>query len=912
MYVLYVCGLIGKVFGLSMGNPIFAFVIKLPAILADMGCAYLIYRIARKNFGERIALFLCALMALNPMSLLDSSLWGQMDSVLTLILAGAILCYLNNKKPICVALLILGVLVKPQMLVFGPLFLTAFIVDIFRDYKQGFKSFGLSILAGIATLLVIALPFSFGQEPLWLWKLYSSAANLYKYASVNAFNFYALLGLNWVQDSTVILFGMSAAKFGTLCIVTVCAGTGWLYIRAKDKRSIIVLCALLMWGIFLFSQNMHERYLYPSILLFFWAYADTKDRRFLFCFILATSVTFLNSALVLLNESSLLLGSPFEVIAVSALNLAGFAYAVYAFIRRKKPLIYEAKAIGTEESILDEASGRIRPDLLPKSKDRTGEKMIRWDYIIMGTITVIYAAIALINLGSTEVPQSYWRPLAREESVLVDFGKPVTVQYCYYYPGVGLGRVEISPSEDGQNFTEATRLTIGGYDMYTWQKAPFVTTARYVRITALDEKVLINEMSFLDEQGGVIPISSVVSVSDNATSDAATLFDEQRYVNLKPDYRTEMYFDEVYHARTAFEHLHGFAPYENTHPPLGKVFIMFGIYLFGMNPFGWRIIGTLFGIFMLPLLYVVAKRLFRNTKAAAVACFLFAVDGMHFAQTRIATIDVYGVFFIIAMCYFMYRYWQMNFFVDGLKKTFVPLGLSGIMFGIGCASKWIGFYEGLGLAIALFASLGKRYIEYRRAKQLLPQASDEDDVAACQKIVRTFWPNIIKTGVFCIFFFILIPVGIYLLSYLPYILCAEKPYSLKEVWGVQTYMFDYHSNLTATHPFQSPWYTWPLDIKPIYYFAGENLPEGTMQAIAAFGNPAVWWAGFIATIVTIVQLATKKVNKDVGSTYAFLFICLGAAFLPWTLITRANVYLSLFRKRTFHHITDCVACDAPA
>jgi dolichyl-phosphate-mannose--protein O-mannosyl transferase len=65
-----------------------------------------------------------------------------------------------------------------------------------------------------------------------------------------------------------------------------------------------------------------------------------------------------------------------------------------------------------------------------------------------------------------------------------------------------------------------------------------------------------------------------------------------------------------------------------------------------MNPFGWRIVGTIFGIFMLPLLYVFAKRLFRNTKSSAFACFLFAADGMHFAQTRIATVDVYGVFFI--------------------------------------------------------------------------------------------------------------------------------------------------------------------------------------------------------------------------------------------------------------------------
>lgn len=43
------------------------------------------------------------------------------------------------------------------------------------------------------------------------------------------------------------------------------------------------------------------------------------------------------------------------------------------------------------------------------------------------------------------------------------------------------------------------------------------------------------------------------------------------------------------------------------------------------------------------------------------AIVLFAADFMHFAQTRIATIDVYITFFIILMYYFMYDYTQKEF-----------------------------------------------------------------------------------------------------------------------------------------------------------------------------------------------------------------------------------------------------------
>ena len=72
-----------------------------------------------------------------------------------------------------------------------------------------------------------------------------------------------------------------------------------------------------------------------------------------------------------------------------------------------------------------------------------------------------------------------------------------------------------------------------------------------------------------------------------------------------------------------------------------------------------------------------------------------------------------------------------------------------------------------------------------------------------------------------------------------------------------------------------------------------------MQAIAAFGNPAVWWAGFVAVVITIVLLCAKKVDKGMRSTYVFLLICLGAAFLPWTLITRATFIYHYFASVPF-------------
>src|SRR5690606_31695033 len=123
-----------------------------------------------------------------------------------------------------------------------------------------------------------------------------------------------------------------------------------------------------------------------------------------------------------------------------------------------------------------------------------------------------------------------------------------------------------------------------------------------------------------------------------------------------------------------------------------------GVQLFGLSPFGWRIVGTLVGVLMLPLIYMMAKAILRRSAYATGAIILFSVEFMHFTQTRISTIDVYGVFFIMLMFFFMNLYVRMNFFRDRLLHTFIPLGLAGLFFGLGVASKWIGLYGGVGLA----------------------------------------------------------------------------------------------------------------------------------------------------------------------------------------------------------------------
>ncbi len=367
----------------------------------------------------------------------------------------------------------------------------------------------------------------------------------------------------------------------------------------------------------------------------------------------------------------------------------------------------------------------------------------------------------------------------------------------------------------------------------------------------------LGEAVFRDSAGNVIP----------AESRDAALCDEQALCPAEYSIENSTYFDEIYHARTAWEHLHGIWPYEISHPPLGKLILGLGIQLFGMTPFGWRFSGTLFGVLMLPVMYLLLKRLFGGSAVPALGTVVFAADFMHFAQTRIATIDTYGVFFILLMYYFLYIWLA--------EGRLWALALSGLSFGLGAASKWICIYAGAGLAVLWLLHWAERFAGEGRAA----------------------FPRFAKNAAFCLLFFVALPGLIYYLSYLPYGRAQGAPLFSRAYLGVvldnQRYMFSYHSGLVATHPYSSKWYQWILDIRPILYYM-ESGAHGERIRVSAFVNPMLCWAGLLALFVLLYMAAFRR-DKRAG----FLLIGFLAQLLPWVFIDRLTFAYHYFPSAAF-------------
>ncbi len=560
---------------------------------------------------------------------------------------------------------------------------------------------GALCFAAVAVIVLLALPFSSGQEPNWLFEKYFSTATSYPYASVEAFNLAALFSGNWKAISSVPLL-FSFAVWGYIGIAVSLVFSIALYVVARKKKqegAFYLSLAFLIAALFTLGPYMHERYLFPALFSLIIAALYYNDRRLYIAFFWLSLALLFNTlcAFVIVDHQPARTAT-YDALTLlgSLVSVTGFVYFALACIH----IVFRGRTLPTarekREKHMEDSPARVptRNVKMPKMPDDRRHALYCWG------LTLLYACFALTNLGTLSAPESEYVSAEPGQVVMLRFEKQTQLSEFWIYGGIAEGTLLVEGQDGGQVSYDQIYD-----DMFRWHRVESNITAGELTVTTYSGELRIREMAFFDTDGNLLPVQAADAAGE-------AIVDEQNTVPEQPSYLNGMYFDELYHARTAYEHLHGMDPYENSHPPLGKVFIMLGVALFGMNAFGWRIVGALFGIAMVPIFYALCKRLFKKPEYALLGSVLFAFDFMHFTQTRIATIDVYAVFFILLMFYFMHRYYEMNFFDDGLKKTLKPLALAGLFFGLGAASKWICIYAGGGLAVLLLFSLVSRYREY--------------------------------------------------------------------------------------------------------------------------------------------------------------------------------------------------------
>ena len=894
MYVLYVIGAIEKLFGFSGG--VQYVLIKLPAIICDLISGYVIYKVAKKKFSDGVSAIIAAIYVFNPAVILNSSIWGQVDSVYTMF-ALLMIYFITEKKMIySYFMFALCLFIKPQAFIFTPVLIGGIIENVFRDNftkEKLLKNLGLGLCA-IALIFVLALPFGFGN----VVEQYKITLESYPHLSVNAFNIYSAVGQNWGELTPFASF-ISYVLLAAISVYAV-----YIIVKSRHESKYYFAGALLAFLTYMLSVKMHERYAFPAMALLLLALISSVQFKGYILYALVTASQIFNSAWALFLYSSDP-GKYYRTLPVtlgSWVNIALMIFLLYySYKMYIKGEVETLPALTDEKTVHKPSENTSKADASKSnSKSKTNSKaaaagnalkkkitpstvfpkIVRADLIAMAILTAVYTCVALYDLGDMHAPQTDYN--LPDGEVTIDLGQDYQISGLKYY----LGSYELeedrnisivlSASSGEQTYTD--NITSGS--VFRWEEMTINAKVRYIRLSTVGKELTIKEFAVLDRDGNAI---TPVNVTPEA---AKTLFDEQSEIPERQSFRNSTYFDEIYHARTAYEFVHHLSVYEWTHPPLGKAFIALGVLLFGMCPFGWRIVGTVFGIIMVPVIYMFAKKLLKKSWLAAVTCVLFTFDFMHFAQTRIATIDVYVTFFIMLMYYFMYKYYSTSFYDTPFKKGLGMLALSGTAMGLGIASKWTGIYAGMGLAVLFFITLYRRYDEYRYA---VKNPKGETDGISHQFIIDNFKPYTIKTLIWCVVFFAVVPVIIYLLAYIPY-LGAPDQSGLASIFANQESMLTYHSKtvLGSTHPFSSHWYEWIIMKRPIWYFSG-TLANGLKEGISSFGNPLVWWAGIPAFFYMIYLAVTKKDRNSL-----FLVIGYLAQLVSWIPITRLTFIYHYF------------------
>ena len=387
----------------------------------------------------------------------------------------------------------------------------------------------------------------------------------------------------------------------------------------------------------------------------------------------------------------------------------------------------------------------------------------------------------------------------------------------------------------------------------------------------------------------------------------AIVFDETYYVG--DAYGILKHGVEINHVHNAngllrtgsSTHILATGPEFVVHPPLGKETIAVGEWLFGLTPFGWRLMVAVLGSLAILMTARIARRMTRSTLLGCVAGLLLALDGLEFVMSRTALLDIIVMFWVLAAfgCLVIDRdrsrarlaaavlrdAERADAAAEAGMRPLPPgpgprLGLrwwrvaAGLCLGLAIASKWNGIWFLPVFAVMTLAwDVGAR----KTAGFTSPGGQTARD------------------GLWLPLSFGLVPAAAYLASWSGWF---ASPYGYDRQWAVQhgvhnpiwaaldslyqyqRQVLDFSVTLTQHHPYQSwPW-SWLVMSRPVsMYYNGHSHACGVhncAQEVLAIGTPAIWWASIPALIACLVWWLLRR-DWRAGAVLAGV----AAGWLPW-------------------------------
>jgi len=349
-------------------------------------------------------------------------------------------------------------------------------------------------------------------------------------------------------------------------------------------------------------------------------------------------------------------------------------------------------------------------------------------------------------------------------------------------------------------------------------------------------------------------------------------------------YPPEMMFDEVYYVKSAQQYINGEKDSNLYHPPLAKQIIALGIIITsGINKYaGWRFGSLVFGFLMIPVLFLIGRRLYNDNIAFVGALFLSA-DFLHLVQSRIATLDIFcASFSLIGYLFAIYYLFpnnphehtgtespgnikpDQNTLIlqqsssqgkNDMRKK-LPLFLSALFFGIATACKWCGFFGAIGIIIAIYLIPPdrKKKISDRTLQEVLP--------------------------------FLIIIILVYMLSYISWVI---KGTSLATIFNYHIRMLHFRYLEKFEHNYLSYFWQWPTLIRPIWYHFQEEGDK--VFGIIAIGSPFFWWSFLLMMPHLIISAWKRKTRADFIVAMGYF-----SQFLLWAIAFKGSFFYYMIQS----------------
>jgi hypothetical protein len=276
--------------------------VKLPPLLIDLATVLVAYLVAAqltppawRAWGP---LAIAALVAFHPVVVYDSAVWAQIDAVIALAAMGGIAPAAANRPALACAVLAVGLLTKPQPVIFGP------VVAVLVLRTSGWSGLGKGAAAAAVVTIIPLLPWILTggtRDIVDVYRGLFSNNNGVTALTQNAWNLWWFIPFETVPQSTDVMFSVGGVDVTyqrfSLGLSALAGALAVAYAwRFPDLRGGLMAASYIAVAFYVLPTSTHERYMYPFVILA--APLLLVDARMRFVYPVLSGTLFLNMVLV--------------------------------------------------------------------------------------------------------------------------------------------------------------------------------------------------------------------------------------------------------------------------------------------------------------------------------------------------------------------------------------------------------------------------------------------------------------------------------------------------------------------------------------------------------------------------------------------------------------------------------------